>query len=47
MSRSKCAICGSKKPRFIKKQARGKLSSLVLNPQLSNIPLFGDILFLI
>ena len=47
MSRSKCAICGSKKPRFIKKQASGKLSSLVLNPQLSNIPLFGDILFLI
>ena len=32
---------------LLKNKQEGKLSSLVLNPQLSNIPLFGDILFLI
>ena len=36
---SKCAICGSKKSRFIKKQeASGILSSLVLKTPLSKIP---------
>ena len=43
---SKCAICGSTKSRFIKKQeASGILSSLVLETRLSKIPLLGDILF--
>ena len=43
---SKCAICGSKKSRFIRKQeARGFLSSLGLKTPLSKIPLSGDILF--
>ena len=42
----KCAICGSKKSRFIEEQeARGILSSLGLKIQLSKVPLFGDILF--
>ena len=39
---SKCAICGSKKPRFIKKQeASGLLCSFALKTPLSNIPLLG------
>ena len=43
---SKCAICGSKKSRFIKKQeARGILSNLSLKTPLNKIPLLGDILF--
>ena len=43
---SKCAICGSKKPRFIKKQeASGILSSLGLKTPLNTIPLLGDLLF--
>ena len=43
---SKCAICGSRKPKFIKKQdAKGKLSSLVIKTPLSEIPLLGDVLF--
>ena len=43
---SKCATCGSKKSRFIKKQeARGLLSSLGLKVLLNKIPLFDDILF--
>ena len=43
---SKCAICGSKKSRFIKNQeAKGLLSSLGLKTPLSKIPLLGDILF--
>ena len=43
---SKCAICGSKKSRFIKKQeASGILSSLGPKIPLSKIPLFGDTLF--
>ena len=42
----KCAIRGSKKPRFIKKQeASGILSSLGLKTSLSKVPLLGDILF--
>ena len=43
---SKCAICGSKKSRFIKKQeASGLLSSLGIKTPLSKIPILGDILF--
>ena len=43
---SKCAICGSKKSRFIKKQeAKGLLSKLVIKTPLSKIPILGDILF--
>ena len=42
---SKCAICDTKKPRFVKKQGSGMLSSLALKTPLSKIPLFADILF--
>ena len=43
---SKCAICGSKKSRFIKNQeAKGLLSNLGLRTPLSTVPLSGDILF--
>ena len=43
---SKCAICGRKKSRFIKKQeAKGLLSKLGIKTPLSKVPLLGDILF--
>ena len=43
---SQCAISGTKKSRFIKKrEASGILTSLGLKIPLSDIPLFGDILF--
>ena len=43
---SKCAICGSKKSKFIKKQeAKGILSSLGIKIPLRKIPLLGDVLF--
>ena len=43
---SKCAICGSKKSRFIKNQeAKGLLSKLGLRKSLSKVPILGDILF--
>ena len=43
---SKCAICGSKKSRFIKKQeVSGILSNLGLKTPLNKISLLGDILF--
>ena len=43
---SKCAICGSKKSRFIKNQeAKGLLSNLGLRTPLSRVPILGDILF--
>ena len=43
---SKCAICGSKKSRFIKNQeAKGLLSNLGINTPLSKVPILGDILF--
>ena len=43
---SKCAICDSEKPQFIKKQeAKGLLSSLGIRTPLSKIPLLGDVLF--
>ena len=43
---SKCAICGSKKSRFIKKQeAKGLLSKLGIKAPFSKLPILGDILF--
>ena len=43
---SKCAICGSKKSRFIKNQeAKGLLSNLGLRTPLSKLPILGAILF--
>ena len=43
---SKCAICGSKKSKFINKQeAKGLLSKLGIKTPLSKIPILGDILF--
>ena len=43
---SKCAICGSKKSRFIKKQGASRiLSSLGLKTPLNKFPLLGEILF--
>ena len=43
---SKCAICGSKKSRFIKNQ-EGKrlLSNLGVRAPLSKVPILGGILF--
>ena len=43
---SKCAICGSKKSRFIKNQeAKGLLSKLGIKTPLSKVPTLGDTLF--
>ena len=43
---SKCAICGSKRPRFIKNQGtKGLLSNLGITTPLSKVPILGDILF--
>ena len=43
---SKCAICNSKKSRFIKNQeAKGLLSNLGIKTPLSKVPILGDILF--
>ena len=43
---SKCAICGSKKSKFInKKEASGLLSKLVIKTPLSKIRILGDVLF--
>ena len=43
---SKCAICGSKKSRFIKNQeAKRLLSNLGLRTPLSKVPILGNILF--
>ena len=43
---SKCAICSSKKSRFIKNQeAKGLLSNLGIKTPLSKVPILGDILF--
>ena len=42
---SKCATCGSKKSRFIKKQeAKGLLRNSGLRAPLSKVPILGDIL---
>ena len=43
---SKCAICGSKKSRFIKSQeAKGILSNLGIKTSLSKVTILDDILF--
>ena len=43
---SKCAICSSKKSRFIKnKEAKGLLSNLGIKTTLIKVPILGDILF--
>ena len=43
---SKCAICGSKKSRFIKNQeAKWLLSNFGLRTPLSKVPLLRDIMF--
>ena len=43
---SNCAICDSKKTKFIKKQEeKGILSSLGIKTPLRKIPLLGDVLF--
>ena len=43
---SKCAICGSKKWRFITNQeAKGLPSNLGVRTPLSKVPILGDVLF--
>ena len=43
---SKCAICGSKKSRFIKNQeVKGLLKNLGVRTPLSKAPIVGQILF--
>ena len=43
---SKCAVCGSKKSRFMKEQeAEGLLSNLGIKTPLNKIPLLVDLLF--
>ena len=43
---SKCAICSSKKSKFIKeREANGILSSVGIGTPLSKIPVLGDIFF--
>ena len=43
---SNCAICNSKKSRFIKNQeAKGLLSNLGIRTPLSKVPILGGILF--
>ena len=42
---SKCAVCSSRKPRFIKEQeAKGLLSSLDLKAPMNKIPIFCETL---
>ena len=43
---SKCAVCNSKKSKFINKQeAKGLLSKLSIKTPFSKLPILGDILF--
>ena len=43
---SKCAICGSRKSRFIKNQeAKRLLNKLGIKTPFSKLPILGDILF--
>ena len=43
---STCAMCGSKKSKFVKEQeAKGLLNNLGLRTPLNKIPVLGDILF--
>ena len=45
-STSKCAICGSKKSRFIKSlEVKGLLSNLGVRTPLSKVTILGDISF--
>ena len=45
MTLSKCAICGTKKSRFIKNQEANLLRNLGIKTPLSQVPILGDILF--
>ena len=46
MKLSKCAICNSKKFKFINKQeAKGLLSKLGIKTPFNKVPILGDILF--
>ena len=46
MTISKCAVCNSRKCKFIKKEeAKGLLNKLGIKTLLNKIPLLGDILF--
>ena len=42
---SKCAICGSRKSKFINKQEASGLSKLGIKTPLSKVPILGNILF--
>ena len=43
---SKCAICGSKKSRFIKNQeAEGLLTNVGIRTPLNKVPLLGEMMF--
>ena len=43
---SNCAICGSKRSKFIKNQeVKGLLSNIGIRTPLSKVPILGDILF--
>ena len=42
---SKCAVCDSKKSKFIKQQGSGLLKSLGMKPPLSKISLVAPLLF--
>ena len=42
---SKCAICNSKKSKFIKQEAKGLLSKLGIKTPFSKLPILGDTLF--
>ena len=43
---SRCAICGSRKTRFIKNQeAKSLLSNLGIRTPLSKVPILGNVLF--
>ena len=47
MMLSKCAICGSRKSKFINKQeVKGLLHNLGIKTPLSKLPVLGDILLL-
>ena len=42
----KCAICNSKRSKFInKEEAKGLLSNLGIKAPLNKVPILGDILF--
>ena len=44
---SKCAICGSKKLKFVKnEESKGLLSNLCVKTPFSEVPILGDFFFL-